>query len=105
MLLISQWLQMTPCVIVPLQASVTPFGLPSLQPVVKPHLLLSHWIQKKLVLAQKIRGEVEEGMKLSELNGLLGVTDLQHGVPSVFSMGYNPIFCRQGDQGWSVEVT
>ena len=76
MLLISQWLPMTPCAIVPLQASVTPFGLPSLQPVVKPHLLLSYWIQKKLVLAQKIRGEVEEGMKLSELNGLLGVTDL-----------------------------
>lgn len=62
--------------IVPLQASVTHLGLPSLQPRVKPHLLPSHWIQKKLVLAQKIRGDVEEGMKLPELNGLHGVTDL-----------------------------
>ena len=47
---------------------------PSLQPRAKPHLLPSHWIQKELVLAQKIRGEVEEGMKLPELSGLLGVT-------------------------------
>ena len=58
----------------PLQASITPLGLPSLQPRAKPHLLPSHWIQKELVLAQKIRGEVEEGMKLPELSGLLGVT-------------------------------
>lgn len=72
----SQCLPITPCGIVPLQASITPLGLPSLQPRVKPHLLPSHWIQKELVLTQEIRGEVEEGMKLPELSGLLGVTGL-----------------------------